>query len=187
MAYNDQSFLPYTAPAWFRKVTADPPLVTAVATAFDYHNGSQRATPTCEPALEQVRRHSDCGWYMYVHTLDLTCGVVSCLQCSESLPTVIMARGLPGAPGLAVPLYPDTNAEPPFTKTSAMVYFTAPAKDGLLVDRWRVEWATEATFSVLTTQVPLLTPLSLPPLSPSITHLGLLTTQVTRPSPRTFL
>jgi len=77
-----------------------------------------------------------------------------------------MARGLPGAPGLAVPLYPDTNAEPPFTKTSAMVYFTAPAKDGLLVDRWRVEWATEATFSVLTTQVPLLTPLSLPSLSP---------------------
>ena len=73
-----------------------------------------------------------------------------------------MARGLPGAPGLAVPLYPDTNAEPPFTKTSAMVYFTAPAKDGLLVDRWRVEWATEATFSVLTTQV-------------------------THPSPRTFV
>jgi len=56
VAYNDQSFLPYTAPAWFRKVTSDPPLVTAVATAFDYHNGSQRATPTCEPALEQVKQ-----------------------------------------------------------------------------------------------------------------------------------
>ena len=162
VAYNDQSFLPYTAPAWFRKVTSDPPLVTAVATAFDYHNGSQRATPTCEPALEQVRRHSECG--RWVRTSDLTCpclvwcgvvwcGVVWCAQCAESLPTVVMARGLPGVPGLAVPLYPDTNAEPPFTKTSAMVYFTAPAKDGLLVDRWRVEWATEASFSVLTTQV----------------------------------
>ena len=55
VAHNDQSYLPYTAPTWFRKVTTDPLYVNAVATALDFHNGSQRATPTCEPALEQVR------------------------------------------------------------------------------------------------------------------------------------
>ena len=62
-----------------------------------------------------------------------------------------MARGTPGKPSLQVPLYPDATAAPSFTKTSGMVYFGLPKRNGQLVDKWRVEWSTDSSFNPLTT------------------------------------
>jgi len=113
-----------SGPSWFTQVEYDPLLINAVTTANDYHNGSQRATPTCEIGLE---------------------------QCSEILATRIVARGSPGKPSLQVPLYPDATAAPSFTKNSGMVYFGLPKRNGQLVDKWRVEWSTDSSFPPLIT------------------------------------
>ena len=57
---------------------------------------------------------------------------------------------LPPLP-LQVPLYPDASAAPSFTQTSGMVYFAPPARNGLSVDRWRVEWSVDSAFPVART------------------------------------
>ena len=58
-----------------------------------------------------------------------------------------------------VPLYPDASAAPSFTKSSGMVYFGLPTRNGQLVDKWRVEWSTDSSFSpVATHQAVLLLP-----------------------------
>ena len=99
------------------------------------------------------------------HTLTSTCHIIKHCHPTTNQPTYLIHTSHP-RPSLTppppcltppplyvpqVPLYPDASAAPSFTKSSGMVYFGLPTRNGQLVDKWRVEWSTDSSFSPFAT------------------------------------
>ena len=65
---------------------------------------------------------------------------------TDDLPFTILSRGLPLAPTLEIPSYPQVDTKRSFTRESAMIYYSAPSVNGQNIDKWRVEWTEDASF-----------------------------------------
>jgi len=108
----------HNGPSWYQYV--DQFETNAISEIVDFRAGAQRATPTCEEGLD---------------------------ECYENDPFIIWARGLPGSPPLWVPTYPKVDVTRSFTRESGMIYFKVPDFNGERIDKWRVEWDIDASFS----------------------------------------
>jgi hypothetical protein len=97
-----------------------------VVRSADYTAGAQVASPSCE------LNSADCD------ETDLGASVST---------FKILARGLPGAPSLEVPLYPQVDTVRSFTRESGMVYYSLSDINGDTVDNWRIEWTEDASFA----------------------------------------
>ena len=112
-----------SGPRWFQFIGSLD--INAVTTTVDFNSGAQRCTPTCYTGLD---------------------------ECSEDHPFVILSRGLPGPSPLLVPTYPQIDTQQSFTRESGLIYFTPPVRNGEGIDKWRVEWDTDSSFTSMDLQ-----------------------------------
>ena len=117
-AFNDQNLGNGKGPQWYQFVSSLQ--TTAIALVSDFSSGAQRATPTCLFGLD---------------------------ECSEFDSHVILSRGLPGSPALFVPTYPTIDVSRSFSKSSAVIYFKAPDVNGQNIDKFRVQWDNDPSFT----------------------------------------
>ena len=107
-----------SGPAWYQYLTNHD--VTSVVATHDFISGAQRCIPVCADGLE---------------------------ECSEDDPWYILARGLPYAPVLEIPGYPDVDTARFFSKNKASVYYYVPTVNGNNVDKYRVQWDVNNNFT----------------------------------------
>jgi len=117
-AFNDRGESP---PSWYAHIISSSPWVNSYITVADYTTGTKLAQPVCYVGLDECTEGDANSW--------------------------IIPRGLPGKPDLFVPLYPEVDVVNAFGSEWALIYFTVPSVNGDGVDKWRVEWGTDASFS----------------------------------------
>jgi len=106
-----------SGPLWYQFIGDHD--TTASLTTVDFYSGAKLCSPTCPDGLE---------------------------ECFEDDDWDILARGLPHAPVLEVPGYPDVDNSKFFDKENATVYYFVPSVNGNNVDKYRVEWGTDNLF-----------------------------------------
>lgn len=118
-AFNDQGS---SGPVWYRKATSQDQLVdfNALTSNVDFNAGAQRASPYCLSYLK---------------------------ECSEKDADQILARGLPSGSEVYVPSFPVVDAAQSLTSSSGFIYFNTTHPNGGAVDKWLVQWGTDASFT----------------------------------------
>merc|ERR1711871_545444 len=106
-----------SGPSWFQYIGNQT--TTEVNKVLDYNIGAQRAIPLCYSGLDECTERD--GWD-------------------------ILPRGLPRIPSLTVPNYTQVDTANAFSIDSATIYYNDPTVNLYGIDKYRVEWDTDASF-----------------------------------------